>query len=103
MIFIYTTFPSQELARKISAHLVKEKLIACANLFPSVNSIYSWKSKVEESQECVGIFKTKKELFETVKKEILSYHEYECPCIVSFSVDKVHKEFLDWIHQNIKN
>ena len=102
-IFIYTTFPNKILAEKISSSLLEKKLIACSNIFENVSSLYFWKSKVERSKECVAFLKTQKSLFSKVKEEIIAQHEYECPCVLSFSVDEIHKEFGLWIQENTKN
>ncbi len=45
ILLALSTFPDAETARKISNQLVAEKLAACANILPSVESIYRWKEK----------------------------------------------------------
>jgi len=42
-----STFPDAETARGIAHTLVSEKLAACANIIPAMNSIYRWKGKIE--------------------------------------------------------
>jgi hypothetical protein len=37
--FLYVTFPNQKIAKKISQMLIKQKLIACANILPKMTSL----------------------------------------------------------------
>lgn len=46
---VLTTTPSEEEARKIARTLVSERLAACVNIIPKVESIYRWQDKVEEA------------------------------------------------------
>ncbi len=66
-VFIHITNPSKNHAEKIATHLLKKKLIACANLFP-IKSFYWWKGRIEESNEYVLIAKTLRKNFEKIKK-----------------------------------
>src|SRR3954463_15994005 len=38
-------------AKRIAKALVEERLAACANIFPSICSIYRWEGKVESAEE----------------------------------------------------
>ena len=98
-IFIYLTVPTSKEAKKIVASLLAKKLIACANILPHMESFYRWKGKIEHANEVVVILKTRKTLFEKVKKDILENHSYENPCIVALAIEKGHQPFLQWIRQ----
>jgi len=39
-VIAFSTFPDVETARKISRELVDSALVACANIIPTVESIY---------------------------------------------------------------
>lgn len=86
MIFIYCTHKNKEEAEKITKHLLKKRLIACANFFP-IESSYLWKGKIESGKEIVSLLKTKEELWERVKKEIEKIHPYETPCILKIGTE----------------
>ena len=68
-IIIYVTYKNLEEAERIVKHLLEEKLIACANLFP-IKSLYLWKGKIEDNNEIVSILKSKKENLEKIAKFI---------------------------------
>lgn len=96
-IIVYVTAPSQQESEKIAAALLDKKLIACANIFPPHTALYRWKGKTERAQEHAVIMKTRAILFDRVREEIAALHSYECPCIVSWPIEKGHAPFLRWI------
>ncbi|OQW49324.1 MAG: hypothetical protein A4S09_12475 [Proteobacteria bacterium SG_bin7] len=95
--WIYTTTSSLSEAQEISDLLLEKKLIACANIFPSIESRYRWKGKVCKSKETAVIFKTRSSLYKKVEKEILRIHSYSVPCLVKISWEQTGKEFAQWI------
>ena len=94
---VYTTTNNLQEGRKIAHSLVKEKLVACVNIIPNVQSIYKWKNKIEEESEYVLIAKT---VDTNIKKTILrikEIHSYELPDIVVFPIVDGLKEYLEYI------
>ena len=92
----FVTCKDSEEARKIASSLVGKKLVACANIIPSIESIYRWKGKVEESNETLLILKTRESLQEKVVKEIENMHSYELPAIEFFEA-KTGQKVKEWI------
>ncbi len=99
---IYITVGSADEARKIAAALVREQLIACANVFPPVTSVYTWKGEVEEAQEIVMICKTRHSLAAAVSARIKQLHSYEVPCITVYGMEAGFPPYLDWIRDVTK-
>ncbi len=95
MILIYTTFKNKTEAKKIITHLLKKKLIACANLLP-IESTYRWKGKINNDKEIAAILKTKEENWNKIKEEIKKLHSYDYPCIIKINAE-ANKEFAEWI------
>lgn len=98
-IFIYITNPNKSTARKIAQHLLKKRLIACANIFP-INSLYWWQGKIANNKEVVLIAKTVSQNFSQVKAEVKKIHPYKIPCIVKISVSS-NKEYFKWLTKNL--
>jgi len=95
--FVYITCGSLSEAKKIAHSVVDEKLAACANIFPSVVSIYEWDGDVQEEQECVLIFKTTEEKTELLQKKVKKMHSYTTPCIIVLPIEGGDEDFLKWI------
>lgn len=97
IIFIYTTYPDSPSAKTIVQHLLDFNLIACANLYPGVQSLYRWKNKTEETQEVVLILKTQKQLYSACQTEILKTHPYTTPCVLELPISKGAPDYCQWI------
>jgi periplasmic divalent cation tolerance protein len=96
-IFAYTTTPTYEKAREIAQDVVERGLAACANIIPTMTSVYCWQGKVEEAQEVVLILKTARARFEELSARIKALHPYECPCIIGLPLAAGSLEYLNWM------
>lgn len=99
MIVIYTTFPSEEDARKMGSLLVGERVAACVNMFPGMASIYRWEGKVEEANEVAMIVKTRKSLQAEALKLIASRHPYTVPALLVFEPQQVAASYEAWLQE----
>ncbi len=96
MISVYITCKDMAEAKLIATHLLEERLIACANIFP-VKSMFRWNGKVTEEAEVALLCKAKKEDFERIKEEARQLHSYEIPCIVALPWHGWDEEFKKWV------
>jgi periplasmic divalent cation tolerance protein len=101
-IIIFITASSEEEAKKIATALVKEKLVACANIIPKIISIYWWENKVCQEDEVMLIAKSTQPLFSTIKDRVKSLHSYKVPEIISFPISEGLPEYLNWIEDVTK-
>ena len=100
-ILVYIINPTKKEARKIAKHLLEKKIIACANIFGPINSLYPWKGKIADETEFVLIVKTIKDNFEKVEEEVEKIHSYTIPCIIKISVSSNEKCF-NWLKNEVK-
>ncbi|MGB7789083.1 divalent-cation tolerance protein CutA [Methanoregula sp.] len=94
---IFSTVPvlkSQEIARA----LLDRHLVACVNLMP-VRSWYRWKGGFCDDEEHLLVLKTRKEMAETVIRELKALHPYEVPEIIVLPVTGGHLPYLAWVHE----
>ena len=100
ILLALSTFPDAETARKISNQLVAEKLAACANILPSVESIYRWKEKIESGNETLVFFKLSEDGQSAFQEKLRSLHPYKVPEIIFVPVSNGLPEYLGWVAQN---
>lgn len=68
---VFVTASNSKEAKKIAQSLLKNKLAACINILPSIQSSYWWKNKIETASETMLIIKT------TQKKWNNSLHTFK--------------------------
>jgi periplasmic divalent cation tolerance protein len=95
-----STFPDEETAKKIARELVEGALVACANIVPSITSIYFWKGKVEESTEVLGIFKLTTARFDEFQMRLRALHPYDVPEIIRLNIAEGSPNYLSWISES---
>jgi periplasmic divalent cation tolerance protein len=100
VLIIFTTWPNVDKARGAARVLVEEKLAACANLLPGVESIYRWEGKVETSAEVLVIFKSTIGRYQMLESRIRELHGYEVPEILSVRVTDGLPSYLRWVEQS---
>lgn len=97
LIMVYITTSSEEEAGTIGRKLLDERLIACANIFPGVKSIYRWEGKVVNEFETVLILKARKSNLEKIISRVKDIHSYSCPCILSYPSNGGFEGYINWI------
>lgn len=97
LIEIWISCPSQEVAGKLGGELVEKRLVACANIFDAVRSIYRWQDKIEHETEVALVLKTRDAYFEKVAEFVNASHPYDIPAIVAVPIVHVNKPYADWL------
>jgi periplasmic divalent cation tolerance protein len=97
---VYTTVGSEEEAVLIARTVVEEKLAACANIIPSIRSIYRWQGKVEDESESLIFIKTRSDSVEALIARIKELHTYDVPDIIAIPIEKGYQPYLDWVVEN---
>lgn len=97
---ITTLCNKEEIANEIVSQLLKEKLVAGAQI-SNVKSKYWWKDRLEEDDEFKLEFRTKSKNIESVKNVIKSIHDYEVAEISVTYILAPDLEFKKWIDENV--
>ncbi|WP_300157025.1 divalent-cation tolerance protein CutA [Solidesulfovibrio sp.] len=96
-VFAYVTAASIDEAKRIGRALVEERLAACVNILPGMQSIYHWQGAVETAEETVLVAKTRAGLAEALAARVKELHSYDVPCVVILPITGGHAAFLRWI------
>lgn len=99
-IVVLITAKDVEEAERIAAALLKEKLIACANIIKDVHSFFWWDAKIDSAQEVLLILKSKKSLFKRIVKSVTSVHSYKVPEIIALPIIHGYNPYLKWINES---
>lgn len=96
-IEIRWTSGSLDEARAVARHLVQEKLVACAQIIPWIESIFLWNEKMDTVQETKVVLKTELRFYDQVRKIIQEKCSYEIPEISYVIIDGVNQEYEAWL------
>lgn len=98
-IEIHWTSGSLDEARKISRYLVQERLVACAQITPWIESIFMWNNQLETAQESKITFKARLENYEKIREVIQKNCSYEVPEITYTNLDGGNEAYLNWLNE----
>ncbi len=101
MLIVHTTFAKRGEAEKAAATIIKERLAACASVFP-VKSFFIWKGEFTAQREFVLELKINDGSYQKAEKRILSLHSYSLPQIIAFEVKRGSREYLQWAQMDAK-
>ena len=100
VLTVFTTWPDVETARAAVRTLVEEKLAACGNILPGVESIYRWEGKVETGAEVLVIFKTTVCSYAALEARVRALHPYEVPEVLAVRVADGLPAYLRWVDES---
>ena len=98
-VMVISTYPNKDVAMKIAENLVREKAVACVNI-SEIFSVYAWKGKIENTSECIAIFKSVGKNRDLLKKRIAETHPYDVPEIAEIDVTSMNRPYLDWLAES---
>ena len=96
-IIVLVTTANKAEAEKISEALLKEKIIACANIINPVTSFFHWQGKVDKCEECLVVMKSRRDLFEALAERVKGLHSYDVPEVLAFPIVYGSEAYLLWL------
>jgi len=98
---VLVTAPDLKTARALARAALRDKLIACANLAPRIESHYWWQGRIESGAEVLMLMKTSRARLVALEKLILEKHPYDTPEFLVLPLQKGSGKFLDWLGVNL--
>jgi periplasmic divalent cation tolerance protein len=102
VVLLLSTFPDAETARRATRALVEEKFVACGNLLPGVESIYTWKGALEVSMEVQVFYKTTAPFAQRAMTRLRELHPYDVPEILQVNVEDGWPDYLAWVGESVR-
>jgi periplasmic divalent cation tolerance protein len=101
-VIVLTTLPGDFESRTFGRTLVDERLAACVNLLPPMESVYRWEGQVEHDTERQVIIKTSRERVVALWDRIRELHPYETPEFVVLTIQDGSDAYLRWIGESTR-
>jgi len=94
------TCSSAEEAQHISTTIVKERLAACVNIVPTIQSVYWWEDAVQHESECLLVIKTQQSKIQALADRIGQLHSYTVPEFIVLPLEAGSEAYLKWLREN---
>jgi len=101
-VIVLVTTASKLEAEKIAQRLLKQRLIACANIIGPVSSLFHWSGKMKNAEEYLIFMKSRRDLFDKLAETVKALHSYEVPEILVLPIVGGSKAYLDWLGSCLK-
>ena len=98
---VLTTCGDRETAERIAHRLVEQRLAACVNILPGVQSVYRWQGAIQSESEVLLLIKTKVPLLREVQSTIVSLHSYEVPEFLVLSISGGSEAYMAWLETSL--
>jgi periplasmic divalent cation tolerance protein len=98
-LVVLITAPSGGKARGIGRKLVEERLAACVNVIPRVESVFIWKGRLCREREALMVVKTTGGRFRRLEARVKKLHPYTVPEIIAIPIRKGSADYLKWVRE----
>ena len=96
-VIVLTTLPADADAAAFARALVEERLAACVNLLPPMESIYRWEGTIEQETERQVVIKTSRERVVALWERVRELHPYDVPEFLVLPIVDGNDAYLRWI------
>lgn len=98
---LVSTYSSRRAAEEAARRFVTEGLAACANML-AIRSVYRWRGKVEEADECLVLLKTTARRLPALRRALLASHPYEVPEAMVLQPASISRSYLRWLGESVR-
>jgi len=95
---VFISIPRDE-ANKLARKLVEQRLAACVNLVPKIESYFWWDDAVQHDEEALLIVKTTESRFRDLMDFVQENHPYDLPEVIGFPLSEGLPEYIAWIRK----
>ena len=99
-VIVLTTLPGDFDCRAFGRTVVEDRLAACVNILPAMESVYRWEGRVEQETERQLLIKTSRDRIVALWDRIREMHPYETPEFVVLSIQDGSDAYLRWIGES---
>jgi periplasmic divalent cation tolerance protein len=94
---VLVSIPRDE-SRKMARLLVENRLAACVNIVPKIDSYFWWDNAVQTEEEALLIIKTTAGKFVALRDFVAENHPYDLPEIIALPLVDGFSDYIAWVH-----
>jgi periplasmic divalent cation tolerance protein len=99
-VLVLTTLPGDADGPAFARSLVEERLAACVNLLPLMESIYRWEGEVQQDTERQVIMKTSRDRVVALWERLRELHPYDVPEFIVLPIVDGNDAYLRWVGES---
>lgn len=99
-LIVFVTTSTRDEAAAIAEALVSDRLAACVNIIPVIESVYRWEGKVTRDSEALMIIKTTDERYAELERRVRQLHSYSTPEVVALRIERGSEQYLNWLRDS---
>ena len=99
-VVVWTTIGQTADGRDMASILVNERLAACVNVMPEMESTYRWKGQVETDHERQLVIKTTVARVAALRARLHELHDYDVPEFIVMPIAGGSEAYLNWIRES---
>jgi len=96
-VVVLTTVANASDASALARALVDERLAACVNILPPMQSVYRWKGAVQADDEHQLVIKTTAARLDALQERVTALHSYDVPELLVMAVAGGSPAYLSWL------
>ena len=101
-VIVLTTVGTAFDVTALARDLVEQRLAACVNVIPQIQSVYRWQGKIENDAEQLLLIKTVAERVDALQAALLARHPYDVPEFVVMRMDDVRGAWREWLIDSVQ-
>lgn len=96
-IVVLMTAAGADEASRIAELLVNQRLAACVQILPEMQSVYVWEGAVQREREVLLLAKATRANFAEIERKVRELHSYETPEIIAVPIIAGSEPYLKWL------
>lgn len=101
-VIVLTTVGAAFDVAVLARELIEQRLAACVNVIPQIQSIYRWQGRIENDAEQLLLIKTVEERVDALQAALMARHPYEVPEFVVIRMDDVRGPWREWLIDSVR-
>ena len=99
-VIVLTTLPADADAAAFAQAIVEDRLAACVNLLPVMESVYRWEGGIERESERQVVIKTSRERVLPLWERVRDLHPYDVPEFLVLPIIDGNDAYLRWVAES---
>ena len=97
---VLTTLPADADAAAFAHALVEDRLAACVNLLPLMESVFRWEGRIDRETERQMLIKTLRARVPALWERVQALHPYDVPEFIVLPIVDGNAAYLKWLGES---